>query len=503
MRLGWRGPIVYTHRWLGIVAGLFFITWFASGIVMMYAGMPALENGERTARLPRLDVSTARVSLPDAAMYTSGSVQRVRVGMFAGRPVYRLYSAGRWTTVFADTGELLDELTRAQALDEARQFAPEHASTLRYDTHLTDPDQWTLESRALLPMHRIALGDEASTYLYISDQTAEAVLKTTRTSRRLGYAGAVVHWIYFTPFRKNGSLWAQAIIWGSVVGIVMSLTGLIWGVWQYIQLRSPYAGWMRWHHYAGLIFGLTTLMFIFSGLLSMDPWSWHPGTGPTPQQRDAVTGGPLRIEQTTADRLREAVAVLSSFTPGAPVARSRVGGTFSPRFASATGLKELELVQFRGELFFRSDDALVAAAAPERGAFAAFDRAAVLEAAELAMPGVAVEDAVWLTEYDPYYYNRAGALPLPILRVRYADPQRTWLYLDPRRGAIARKEERLTRLNRWLYHGFHSWDFPFLYYRRPLWDIVVIVLSIGGLVSAVTTLLPGWRRLRRHLRRMM
>ena len=74
--------------------------------------------------------------------------------------------------------------------------------------------------------------------------------------------------------------------------------------------------------------------------------------------------------------------------------------------------------------------------------------------------------------------------------------------LDPRGGSIARKEERITRLNRWLYHGFHSWDFPFLYHRRPLWDIVVIVLSIGGLMSAVTTLVPGWRWLRRHRRRI-
>ena len=79
------------------------------------------------------------------------------------------------------------------------------------------------------------------------------------------------------------------------------------------------------------------------------------------------------------------------------------------------------------------------------------------------------------------------ALSLPVLRVRYADPQRTWLYFDPRHGVIAKKEERLTRLNRWLYHGFHSFDFPFLYYRRPLWDIVVIVLSIGGIALSIST----------------
>ena len=96
----------------------------------------------------------------------------------------------------------------------------------------------------------------------------------------------------------------------------------------------------------------------------------------------------------------------------------------------------------------------------------------------------------------------SGDSSLPVLRVRYGDPQHTWLYFDPRRGVIARKEERLTRLNRWLYHGFHSLDFPFLYYRRPLWDIVVITLSVGGMVLSATTLSASWRRLRRNAGRI-
>jgi hypothetical protein len=80
----------------------------------------------------------------------------------------------------------------------------------------------------------------------------------------------------------------------------------------------------------------------------------------------------------------------------------------------------------------------------------------------------------------------------------YADRQRTWLYLDPQRGVIASRLERSSRWNRWLYHGFHSLDFPFLYYRRPLWDIVVILLSVGGVAISVTSALPTWRRLLRN-----
>jgi len=91
---------------------------------------------------------------------------------------------------------------------------------------------------------------------------------------------------------------------------------------------------------------------------------------------------------------------------------------------------------------------------------------------------------------------------LPVLRIRYNDAHGTWLYLDPQRAIIASRLERGSRWNRWLYNGLHSLDFPFLYYKRPLWDIVVIVLSIGGVAISITSAWPAWRRLVRQGRRM-
>ena len=49
---------------------------------------------------------------------------------------------------------------------------------------------------------------------------------------------------------------------------------------------------------------------------------------------------------------------------------------------------------------------------------------------------------------------------------------------------------------RWLYNGLHSLDFAWMISRRPLWDIVLIVLSLGGLASSAIGLLLGWRRIR-------
>ena len=88
-----------------------------------------------------------------------------------------------------------------------------------------------------------------------------------------------------------------------------------------------------------------------------------------------------------------------------------------------------------------------------------------------------------------------------MLRVRYLDDQRTWLYLDPHRGTVS-QQTRYSRMNRWLYAALHEFDFPFLYERRPLWDIAVILLSIGGIVLSGSTFWPMLKRLQRHGRRL-
>jgi hypothetical protein len=506
--------LVYIHRWLGIAGSILFVAWFISGVVMMYARMPRLTPEDRLMRLQPLDLSRARFDPGDIVRRQSNLPTRVRIAMLNGRVVYRLFDGARWTTIFADTGEVLPRPDPAAALTYAQAFAHEHAATMRYDARIEQPDQWTLQVRALLPAHRIAVGDEQQTDLYVSDQTGEPMLETTRAGRAWGYLGAVFHWIYFTPIRRNGSAWTTLIIWTSIAGSFLCLTGLVWGVWRYspssrYRLRnvphshSPYAGMMRWHHYCGLVFGLFTFTWVFSGLLSMNPWDWSPETSATREQRDAFTGGPSAFGTVTLASLRAAAGALGH----------------------SMTVKEIELLQFRGELVAESyrapeparpphpplDDpgavyaarvalehGLVSLTHPDRGVFKGFDDRDLESAARVAMPGVKVADVDWLAAYDAYYYDRDAALPLPVLRVKFADPVETWLYVDPARGTILRREERLTRLNRWLYHGLHSLDFPWLYNRRPLWDAVVIVLSAGGLAVSGASAPAAVRRLVRH-----
>jgi len=472
--------LVYSHRWLGIALGVIFVAWFASGLVMVYARMPVLDPAERLAALAPLDPAAVRVE-PGAV---AGLASSFTLTTFGGRPVYRVITGGTRRTFFADTGDPLAPLSPADAVLAAKPFAGR--ASVRYGARLEDADQWTFSVRGRMPLHRLDIADEEGTQLYVAELGGDAVMKTTTRGRRWGYLGAVVHWFYFTPFRRHSALWSAVIIWVSITGTATALAGFAWGLWrlspiQRYRLRrqfshTPYAGLMRWHHYAGLVFGLTTIAWVFSGLLSMDPWKWSPATTASRAQREAVSHGPLRPPDVTLAALRRALAAF---------------GVAPPR--------EIDLIRFRGHHYLRADAGLVAVDAPAQGPVEMLRADDMLGAAHDAMPGVAVDGVYWMSEYDAYYYSR-GRLNLPVLRVRFGDPQRTWLYLDPRRGAIVRKEVRLSRLNRWLYHGLHSLDFPFLYYRRPLWDLVVFALSAGGILLSATTMSAAYRRLRRGMR---
>lgn len=507
--LNWRKVLVLTHRWLGILGCLLFIAWFASGVVMMYARMPDFSNEERLIHADSLDLSNATLSPADVIAANEFAADRVQVTMVAGRPAYRLWNGGEYLTVFADTGDFFLGLDADGARPVAERAGP--GGTSRYEGYLEAPDQWTLQSTADGPFHVFRFDDRDDTRVYVSETRGEVSVRTTRGERFWGYLGPVTHWLYFTPFRRNGTIWSEFIIWSSLIGCGMCILGLAWGLLRYSPVRrfrlkgtraaSPYAGWMKWHHYAGLLFGVVTFTWTYSGLLSMAPFNWFASPGLTMVERDAATQGFLDGSTLTLENLRAAMK------------------TFQNRF----DVKELNAVKFQGQSYWAADRIpdnvrgwrgssllprasrphlerhYVAALAPQQ-IFTEFPREVFPAIAKRALTGVPILDETWLTDYDGYYYDLARSRQLPVLRVRFADANRTWLYLDPRRGAIVQKSTATSRLRRWLYQGFHSLDFPFLYYRRPLWDVVVIGLSLGGLILSTTTLLPAWRRLRRHAR---
>lgn len=473
-----QGKAILWHRWLGIGTCLFFIAWFISGIVMMYAKMPVLTAEDRLAALPILDQSKIQYS-PAQAWKATGETKpwkQATLTSITGRPAYRfLTSNGDGKVVFADHGDFHKSFSQSEAEDSLRHFIPSQ-TTFTWQTPLTSPDQWTVQRlySEHLPLYHAIFSDPHGTEVYVSSVTGEVILRTTSQSRLLAWIGAIPHWIYLRAIRIYADEWRLGVIYISAIGSIMAILGIVVGIWRYSPSRryrnrelgpqpTPYLGAKKWHHYSGLVFGLLTFTFILSGMLSLNPGRWSTGSSPTPAQLARFTGGP--IQSASFDRL--------------------------PTLPPST--KEIEFLQVDSQPLLRVDKRLLHLDATP---FIPPSTAQLISAARYATNGAAVDSSRLLNDYDTYYYDRKYKKPLPVLEVKLADPASTWFYIDPTSGLPVNRYESTGRWERWLYHGLHSLDFPGLWNRRPLWDIIVIFVSLGGVYLSWSGIQIGWLRIR-------
>src|SRR5688572_13098474 len=301
--------IVVSHRYLGIVISLLVIMWFVSGIFMMYAGgMPRVSAQLRQERLADLDLARIRLTPADAAdrLATEGGPGRGRVQLVSliDRPVYRIGGA----TVFADTGDVLDDVSERQAQTIVAKFLRVPENQVHHVRTLNEIDQWTLQQGRLLPLYKFAVDDDAGTEAYVQASSGEIAMLTTRKARGLAWVSTIPHWFYFTALRDNQPLWLGFVVWTSAAACVLALLGVILSITQLRKVRPfslpkaiPYSGPMRWHYITGAVFGVFTLTWAFSGLVSMEPWAWTNAESNGIQvRRDTFTGGSPDLAQFAA-----------------------------------------------------------------------------------------------------------------------------------------------------------------------------------------------------------
>jgi hypothetical protein len=422
------------------------------------------------------------------AAHAASAPSQIRLNILDGRPVYRFGFGRRSKIVFADNGEILDAISQPTALRIAAAWTnlPGFAASSR--GLIIKDDQWTVYSsvRPYGPFWKFSWpnGEE----VYVSQPTGEVVQDTTRESRLGAYFGAIPHWLYFTLLRSNAPLWTQVVIWLSGAGTIMSLLGLIAGIWLYSPAKRyrfpdgpasvPYAGFKRWHMILGLTFGVVTCTWVFSGLLSMGPFSWL-----TDRDRPNLE----RILR--ADRLD--VARFSFKSPSEAVADA----------SHELNVKEIEFASLGGEAFYLAMEApqksRIVTARPQTEY--AFEARRILAVVKRGVAPLSIVESRIVPEYEPYYVDRQNRRPLPVLYVRLNNLSESAYYIDPRTARVVQSYGSRSRWNRWLYRGLHSLDFPWLYAHRPAWDIVVILLMLGGTALSVTSLFIAWKVLGRKL----
>lgn len=486
--IGIRKNLILWHRWLGVVFSLFFLMWFVSGIVLMYWPYPAVSPELRVEKSPAIDADSVRVGLREAmTLAKAEKAERVRITMLDGRPVYRFHEGRLQTLAYADRPERFRGVDQESALRIAAAWTGLPAREAIFDGALKDEDQWTLNKvvRPLRPFLRFHWKDGQE--VYVSQVTGEVMQHTTRAARLGAYFGAIPHWLYFTPIRKDTSSWRALVIALSLVGTVMTVFGIVVGIWLYSPSKRfrfasgpssiPYAGWKRWHTILGLVFGLVTFTWILSGMFSMNPWSWSPEFGPDPKVMAALRGGEWNAE------------AFGSEQPGEFL--RRVGRP----------VKELELTIAMGKGSYVLRDGLETLSAALGGApMREVPMGAVQERVVAAMGGAPLKEARVVRDFENYYVSRDKNLPLPAYYFEFADAEGTMHYVDSATGQVVRSFVTLSRWNRWLYHGLHSLDLPWLYKTRPTWDILVILLMLGGLALSGTSVWIAAIRVRRKAR---
>jgi len=482
---------ILCHRWMGVTFCVLFAMWFVSGIVLMYWDYPGVGSRDRLSRAAALDASRIRLSPNEAfkRLDTTQTPNQVRLSMVDGRPAYRFHFGRLPSIVYADNGQLEDEFPPDMTLRIASAWTGQAASAAKFEGALTEEDQWTVsgEFRELRPLMKYAWPDGAE--VYVSQVTGEVAQASTRGSRMGAYFGAIPHWLYFTPLRKKGLLWSRVVVWSSGIGTVMTIFGLAVGILLYSPSEKryrfptgrssvPYAGQKRWHTMLGLLFGLVTCTWVFSGMLSMEPFDWQSGADGLQLAR-ALRGGQVDL------------AKFGAKLPGQALAEVPAG----------LRVKDLELTSFAGQSVYLAQES------PERSWIVPVDGAPVPQFDPARVTGVLAKasqpyhlaEVRVVNEYEPYYVDRHHNRPLPALFVRLEDPKGSMYYVDLKTGRLAEGYVSGSRWSRWLYHGLHSFDLPWLYRHRPAWDIVVLTLMLGGTALCVTSLVIGWRRLRQKL----
>ena len=468
----WRWATL-VHRYLGIGLGILVLAWCVSGIIMMYVQYPALDRGERLSALQPLDLTDCcdfALNAHDAAL----AVHSYSVESLLGQPVLRLaLTSGEDRMLSLADGAWLTNWDRQDLNAIGHHYAAARSWQAPVSGTLMERDQWTVHSRFNRHRPLLKFANDDGFEWYVSSRSAEIVQVTAASERWWNWLGSVTHWLYPTVLRQHTAIWAQTVIWLTIVSVFLTITGLLIGIRQFTAKttprRSPYRGWTLWHHYVGLIFGVLTLSWLVSGFFSMNPWG-------TLESRS------FRAE---ADRLSAVNASL-----GEVVVILRRLSDVPPYLPE--GSVRLSSAYWLGEPYF-----LAWKATEQVTRLSLLGSAAALTIADAQRAARTIRDTraeiTQLNAADAFYYSHHDEREFPVFRLTYPNGDR--YYLSPRSGQLLLGMDRNRRWYRWLFEALHRGDFHAIVRLRPLWDFMMLLALLGVSIGVGTGTYLGIKRL--------
>ena len=481
------------HRILGTLLSVFFLMWFLTGLVMLYHRFPRVYDSDRVEHLEILGASDTLPTIGQLIERVGGKpVRSLRMERYLGQTYFNIQTSDSLYVLPAREGEVLHSIRERDFIDKVVRTWCE-APILRIDT-LTKLDQWIPfgSMKADLPVYRYYFHDAEQHQLYQSSRTGKVLQFTTRSECIWAWLGAIPHWIYFYQLRQDVDLWSDVVIGLSGTGCIMVLAGLWLGILRWRQHRrkhkegiTPYKKrWYRWHHLAGLLFGLFALTFVFSGMMSMMPlprWITHSHLQGSPSrymQADAPQPDAYALDYRLVVRnYPEAILLQWSNFRNHPyyVVQTSDDAYYIDGNKTTPQLLDISKEEFVEAVsdFYRTDSATQALDIPLQ--------------VEL------------LDHFETHYRVRSVIETeklLPVWKITASDRDKSVFYMNPRNAAV-RYVDTTSRLNYWAYTALHRMRIGFLNDNSPLRKALIWVLMLGGAVVSTTGIVLGFHSLRR------
>lgn len=345
---------------------------------------------------------------------------------------------------------------------------------------INDYDMWIpwQSFKEHFPIYKCWMNDGKGTVMYVSSKTGQVVQETNRKNRFWSYLGAIPHWVYIKQLRLHIDTWKNTIIVLSALGSIMCLAGLVLGV-MLVRKKSlsPYRKkWFRWHHLLGLLFGLSTFTYVFSGMMSLcDIPSFiakQPDKGIGSHQPASVD---LRL-----------------FTRSTTEAIRLYPSSNKIEFLVVNGSPYYKMTDGAGNVAMVSGDSTTSAIKKEF---------TTLEAVNEYQSNInkASYQIIQQKEYDSYYMpTKRGERPLPVYQLKVDDAYQSVYYINPKTLELLSYQSSNSRIERWTYSFLHCYNSYWLVNHPFVRRGIEVVLMLGGLMLSVTSVLLTLKKVRRR-----
>jgi hypothetical protein len=470
---------MYTiHRILGTLLSILFLVWFLSAFVMMYHSFP---RASATNKLQKQELLSADLPSLDAILSRLPEGEKVRsltLNRYLGQTIFHIRTDKGKHELPANAVENIPVPDGARINQIAALWcsAPVH----HIDT-LNKLDQWIPfgELKKEFPIYKYYFNDRDKHQIYISSQSGEVLQFTDRNSRFWAWVGAIPHWIYFAWLRQNTELWNTVVAWLAAIGCLMTIAGLWIGfhVWQ--QSRKKKKGisyyrkkWYRWHHISGIFFGLFTLTFCFSGMISVTE---VPGFISKP----ILEVNPLREIKKDAPKIENYIL------------------DYREVLASYPNPVQLEWSNFHSQPYYTlksrgAEDYINASDTVPRPLSLTEDQ--VSEAVRSIHGDSVPMQIQQIIEFETYYRDMSRMYRnrslLPVWKITVADADHSCYYIHPE-TAIVRYVNTTARWKYWMYTALHRMRIQGLNSSPTLRKTVLWVLLLGGTVVSLSGVVLG------------